>query len=177
MRFTETPLKDAYIIEIEPKTDERGMFARAFCQREFEEHGLRTDIVQCNVSRNVSKGTLRGMHYQLAPFAEVKMVRCVRGAVYDIIVDIRPGSPTYLKWFGVELTADNRTMLYVPEGFAHGYQALTDDSEVFYMVTQFYAPDFERGIRWNDSLFRIEWPLSDPIVSAKDGTHPDFEVG
>src|SRR5919108_1036345 len=112
MRFTETPLKDAYIIEIEPKTDERGMFARAFCQREFEEHGLRTDIVQCNVSRNVSKGTLRGMHYQLAPFAEVKMVRCVRGAVYDIIVDIRPGSPTYLKWFGVELTADNRTMLY-----------------------------------------------------------------
>lgn len=174
MVFTETPLKGAFVIDLEPRTDNRGFFARSFCEKEFKQHGLKTDIVQANVSQNVKKGTVRGMHYQRPPHAEVKMVRCVNGAVYDVIVDIRPESPTYLKWTGVELTRENRRMLYVPEGFAHGYQALVDDSEVLYMVTQFYAPDHEAAIRWNDPLIGIEWPLEDVTISPKDAAHPDF---
>jgi dTDP-4-dehydrorhamnose 3,5-epimerase len=174
MKFTELELAGAFLIDLEPRQDERGFFARAFCQREFRQHGLETDIVQANLSQNVSRGTLRGMHYQKPPFAEVKMVRCIRGAVHDVIVDIRKDSPTYLKWLGVDLTRDNRRLLYVPEGFAHGYQALTDDSEVLYLVTQFYAPDHEAAIRWNDPSIGIRWPLPDPILSPKDAAHPDF---
>jgi len=174
MKFTESSLKDAYVIELEPKCDARGMFSRAFCQQEFHAHGLNTNIVQCNLSHSLLRGTLRGMHYQLPPFAEAKLVRCIRGAAYDVILDIRPTSSTYLKWFGAELTATNRSMMYVPEGFAHGYQTLSDDSEVFYMVSQVYAPDHERGVRWNDPVFGIEWPIPNPILSPRDASHPDF---
>lgn len=174
MIFTELPLRGAYVIDLEPRHDARGFFARAFCVREFTEHGLKANVVQANLSHNLRKGTVRGMHYQRAPHAEVKLVRCVSGAVYDAIIDVRPGSPTYLKWTAVELTRENRRMLYVPEGFAHGYQALTDDSEVLYLVTEYYAPGHEGAIRWNDPLFNIAWPVADVSLSPKDEAHPDF---
>jgi dTDP-4-dehydrorhamnose 3,5-epimerase len=174
MKVIPVPLKDARVIEVEPIRMKGACSARAFCRREFEGFGLEGEVVQCNISHNVRKHTLRGLHYQLAPHAETKTVRCIRGAIYDVIVDIRPASPTYLAWFGVELTAQNRRMLYVPEGFAHGYETLADDSEVFYTVSRFYAPEFERGARWNDPLFGIVWPCADPIISPKDAAHPDF---
>jgi dTDP-4-dehydrorhamnose 3,5-epimerase len=174
MIFTELPLQGAHVIELEPRQDERGFFARGFCVNEFKQHGLKTEIVQANLSHNVRRGTVRGMHYQRAPFAEVKMVRCVNGAIFDAIIDLRPDSPTYLKWAGVELSRDNRRLLYVPEGFAHGYQSLTDDSEVLYMVTQFYSPQHEAAVRWNDPRFGIAWPLGEVILSPKDAAHPDF---
>ena len=174
MIFTELPLAGAFVIDLEPRRDERGFFARSFCVREFEQHGLETGLVQANLSQNVRRGTVRGMHYQRAPRAEVKLVRCVNGAVFDAIIDLRPDSPTYLGWTGVELTRENRRMLYVPKGFAHGYQALADDSEVFYLVTEFYSPADEAAIRWNDPLFGIQWPLADTILSPKDAVHPDF---
>jgi len=174
MIFTETPLAGAFVIALEPREDERGFFARAFCQNELAEHGLPNEIVQANLSFNHKRGTLRGMHMQVPPHGEDKMVRCIAGAIWDAIVDLRPGSPTYLKWFGVELSAANRLMLYVPKGFAHGYQSLTDGSEVLYMVTQFYTPGAERGLRWNDPAFGIPWPVSDPILSPKDAAAPDF---
>jgi dTDP-4-dehydrorhamnose 3,5-epimerase len=172
--FTETPLPGAWLVDLEPRRDERGFFARAFCAREFEAHGLKTGIVQANVSRNVARGTLRGMHYQRAPFAEVKMVRCIAGAVFDAIIDLRPDSPTRHRWFGVELRHEDGRMLYVPEGFAHGYQALADGSEVLYLVTQFYAPQHEAAIRWDDPLFGIRWPVMPPILSPRDAVHPDY---
>ena len=175
MKFSETPLKGAWTIDLEPRGDERGFFARAFCQNEFAEHGLKRDIVQANLSYNPKRATLRGMHYQIPPHAEVKIVRCTRGAIYDVIIDLRAGSPTQFEWFGVELSADNRTALYVPEGFAHGYQSLTEESEVFYLVTEFYAPGSERGIRWDDPRFGIRWPLPDPVLSPKDAAHPDYQ--
>jgi len=174
MIFSETPLAGAYVIDLEPRADERGFFARAFCQNELEAHGLKTGIAQANVSFNHRRGTLRGMHYQVAPQAEVKMVRCTRGSIYDVIVDLRLGSKTQFQWFGVALSDENRKMLYVPEGFAHGYQSLTDGSEVFYLVTEFYAPGAEKGIRWNDPRFAIEWPIPDPVLSPKDAVHPDY---
>ena len=174
MIFTETPLAGAYVIALEPREDERGFFARAFCKNELAEHGLPNEIVQANLSFNHKRGTLRGMHMQAPPHGEDKMVRCIAGVIWDAIVDLRPGSPTYLKWFGVELSAANRLMLYVPKGFAHGYQSLTDGSEVLYMVTQFYTPGAERGLRWNDPAFGIPWPVSDPILSPKDAAAPDF---
>jgi len=174
MIFTETPLAGAYVIALEPREDERGFFARAFCKNELAEHGLANDVVQANLSFNHKRGTLRGMHMQAPPHGEDKMVRCIAGAIWDAIVDLRPGSPTYLKWFGVELSAANRLMLYVPKGFAHGYQSLTDGSEVLYMVTQFYTPGAERGLRWNDPAFGIPWPVGDPILSPKDAVAPDF---
>lgn len=174
MIFTGLPLAGAYLIDLEPRRDERGFFARGFCAREFEEHGLKTGLVQANVSQNFRKGTVRGMHYQRPPHAEVKLVRCVNGAIFDAIIDLRPGSATYLQWTAVELTRENRRMLYVPEGFAHGYQSLTDDSEVLYLVTESYAPDFEAAVRWNDPLFGISWPLANVTLSPKDATHPDF---
>ena len=175
MKFTETPLKGAWTIDLEPRGDERGFFARAFCKNEFAEHGLKNQIAQANLSYNPRRATLRGMHYQIPPHAEVKIVRCTRGAIYDVIIDLRVGSPTQFEWFGVELSADNRTALYVPEGFAHGYQSLTEESEVFYLVTEFYAPGSERGIRWNDPRFGIRWPLPDPVLSPKDAAHPDYQ--
>ncbi len=176
MIFRETKLAGAFIIELEKLEDERGFFARAWCQKEFEAQGLVSRFVQCNVSFNKKRGTLRGMHYQVAPYEEVKLVRCTRGAIYDVIIDLRPDSPTYTQWLGVELTADNYRMLYVPEGCAHGYQTLTDNAEVFYQVSQFYAPQCERGVRWDDPVFNIEWPIDHPIIlSEKDRRWPDFK--
>lgn len=175
MKFTETPLKGAYLIELEPRNDERGWFARFFCQREFTQHGLRADIVQINTSFSKRKGTLRGMHYQVAPKAEDKIVRCIRGALYDVIVDLRPESPTFLKYFAIELTAENRTMLYVPKGFAHGFLTLCDETEALYLVTEFYSPEHERGLRYNDPKLGIKWPFEPVVISQKDRQHPDFD--
>lgn len=175
MIFRETSLKDAFIIEPERIEDDRGFFARAWCKKEFEAHGLNPSLVQINLSFSKKRGTLRGIHYQAVPHEEAKLFRCIWGAIYDVIIDLRPESPTYLKWIGVELTADNRTMLYVPEGFAHGYQTLIDNTEVLYPVSQFYSPESERGVRWNDPTFGIEWAETDNLVmSEKDKNWPDY---
>ena len=222
MIFTETKLKGAYIIDIEKLEDERGFFARSFCQKEFESHGLNPRLVQCNISFNLKKGTLRGIHYQVAPHEEAKLVRCVRGSIYDVIIDIRPDSETYCQWIGVELgifslqltahssqsvssschlpspifsPSSNRSeltahclpglanssqltaqyrMLYIPEGFAHGYLTLEDDTEIFYQMSQFYAPESARGVRWNDPAFNIQWPIEVQVISERDKTYPDF---
>ncbi len=173
MIFTKTKLKDAYIIEIEKWEDKRGFFARSWCQREFDAHGLISHLVQANISFNKKKGTLRGMHYQIAPYGETKLVRCIRGAIYDVIIDLRPDSPNCKQWIGVELTADNRKMLYVPENFAHGFITLEDNTEVFYQVSQFYSPEHERGVRYNDPAFGIKWPLDIEVISDKDKSWPD----
>jgi dTDP-4-dehydrorhamnose 3,5-epimerase len=171
----ETKLKRAFVIEPEKRTDERGFFARVWCRREFEAHGLATNIVQSNVSVSKKAGTLRGMHYQKAPFEEAKLIRCTKGAIYDVIIDLRPTSSTYTQWIAEELTEHNYRMLYVPEGFAHGFQSLTDDVEVFYHVSQFYSPEAERGIRWNDPQFGIQWPeIGTRIISDKDRNWPDY---
>ena len=175
MIFTETKLKGAYIIEPERLEDTRGFFARAWCKKEFEAHGLNSGLVQCNISFNKNRGTLRGMHYQTTPHEETKLVRCTRGVIYDVIVDLRPDSATYLEWIGVELTSDNRKMLYVPEEFAHGYLTLTHNTEVFYQVSQFYSQESEGGVRWNDPAFGIEWPETENIiVSEKDRDWPNY---
>lgn len=176
MIFTQTELAGAYVIDIEPREDERGFFARVWSSDEFEERGLSTQVTQCNLAYNHHVGTLRGMHFQLPPHAEVKLVRCTRGAVYDVILDLRPESPTFKRWIGIELTAENRRMLYVPEGFAHGYQTRVDGTETFYQVSKAYAPEYEGGVRWNDPSFGIEWPHADRrIISAKDEAWPDFD--
>lgn len=177
MKFLATPLEGAFTIELEKRGDDRGFFARFFCEREFGDAGLETHYVQINNSLSSRKGTLRGMHYQLAPSAEVKVVRCIRGCLYDIILDIRPDSKTFGKWFGAELSAENRTMMYVPRGFAHGFITLTDNSEAFYLVSDFYAPQMERGIRYNDAKFAIEWPITPTEVSEKDRNWRDFDPG
>ena len=174
MKFSETQLKGAYFIEIEKLSDDRGFFARSWCQKEFEDHGLESGFVQANVSYNLKKGTIRGMHYQIAPYQECKLIRCTRGAIYDVIIDLRPDSPTYKQWAGVELTADNYIMFFVPEDFAHGFQTLTDKTEITYQVSQFYTPGAEKGIRFNDPEFNIQWPLEATIISDKDNTWPDF---
>src|SRR3954469_15391758 len=175
MYFTETKLKGAYTIELKLIEDERGFFARTFCVQEFEAQGLNPRIVQCNVSYNKQKGTLRGMHYQAAPHAEAKLVQCIRGAIYDVMIDLRPESATFKQWLGVELTADNRRMLYIPEGFAHGFQTLEDETEVFYQMSQFYAPQSAQGLRWDDPAFQIEWPADKRIISSKDLSYPDCQ--
>lgn len=175
MRFIETELPGAYLIELEALTDERGFFARSFCQEEFAAHGLKVDVRQCNVSFNRVKGTLRGMHFQLPPKAEAKLVRCTRGAIHDVIIDLRPASATYCRWISVELTGDNHRALYIPEGFAHGFQTLEDNSEVFYQMYEFFAPGSASGVRWNDPAFGLDWPLPNPIISEKDLSYPDFE--
>jgi dTDP-4-dehydrorhamnose 3,5-epimerase len=172
--FAEAGLKGAFIIEPERLEDERGFFARSWCQREFEARGLNPRLVQCNISFNRKRGTLRGMHYQVSPHAEAKLVRCTMGAICDVIIDLRPGSRTFTQWLIAELTAENHRMLYIPEGFAHGFQTLEDNTEVFYQMSEFYHPECARGIRWNDPQFGIRWPLGDPIVSKKDQTYPDF---
>ena len=174
MIFTETELRGAYSIELEKREDERGFFARTWCQDEFEAQGLVARIVQANLSFNKKQGTLRGMHYQVAPHAETKLVRCTRGAIYDVIIDLRPDSPSYRQWVGVELTADNYRMLFVPEGFAHGFQMLTDNTDVMYQVSAFYTPGAERGLRYNDPAFGIRWPLEVQVISPKDQHWPDF---
>ena len=175
MIFKETNLKGAYLIELDKLQDERGFFARSYCQREFEEHGLNPRVVQCNVSYNVKKGTMRGMHYQVPPYEEAKLVRCTKGAIYDVIIDLRPDSKTYMKHYGVQLDSENRSMLFVPEGFAHGFLTLEDNTEVFYQMSEFYAPDSARGFRWNDPAFDIEWPIEIKVISERDRTYPDFE--
>jgi dTDP-4-dehydrorhamnose 3,5-epimerase len=174
MNFTEIKLKDAYTIEIEKLKDNRGFFARAWCEKEFAAHGLTPVVHQANVSFNFKKGTLRGMHYQIAPYGEAKTVRCTRGRIFDVIIDLRKDSSTHMQWFGVELTADNYKMLYVPENFAHGFQTLEDNTEVTYNVSQFYTPGSERGIRWNDPMFNLEWPIEVQVISDKDKNWPDY---
>jgi dTDP-4-dehydrorhamnose 3,5-epimerase len=174
MIFQETPLKGAFLIEMEKLQDARGFFARSYCWREFSSHGLDPKVVQCNVSYNAAAGTLRGMHYQIAPHEEAKLVRCTAGAIYDVIVDLRAGSPTWGRHFGVTLDAVDRRMLFVPGGFAHGFLTLEADSEVFYQMSEFYAPGSSRGLRWNDPLFAIPWPAEPRVISERDGTYPDY---
>jgi dTDP-4-dehydrorhamnose 3,5-epimerase len=175
MIFTKTPIAGAYLIDLEKRGDDRGFFARVFCRDEFGEHDLETQFVQINNSSSAERGTLRGLHYQLAPAEEVKVVRCIAGALWDVIVDIRPESPTFGRWFGAELTAANRRMMYAPRGMAHGFVTLTDDTEAFYLVSAFYAPERERGIRWNDPRFGVEWPVTPIVMSDKDRDRPDFD--
>jgi dTDP-4-dehydrorhamnose 3,5-epimerase len=175
MIFHETRIKGAFRIEAEKRRDDRGFFARAFCHREFETQGIDFKPVQSNIGASRLRGTLRGLHYQVRPYEEKKLVRCTAGAIFDVIVDLRAGSPSCMKWFGVELTAQNHVMLYVPEGCAHGYMTLTDQAEVFYLVSEFYSPGAERGIRWNDPTFSIDWPVVEELViSEKDQNWSDW---
>ncbi len=174
MKFTETKLKGTFIIDPDFLRDERGFFARTWCRREAEARDLRPDWVQCNVSFNEKKGTLRGMHFQGAPCEEVKLVRCSRGAIYDVVIDLRRESSTFAQWTGAELTAENHRMIYVPKGFAHGFLTLQDQSEVFYQMSEFYAPAYAGGVRWNDPAFGIEWPIGVSVMTDKDRTFPDF---
>lgn len=174
MIFKETKLKGAFLIEIERLKDDRGFFARSFCQEEFRKRGLEPCIAQCNISFNKKRGTLRGMHYQAAPYEEVKLVRCARGAIYDVIIDLRPESPTFKQWTGFELTAENRLMLYTPKRFAQGFQSLVDNTEVFYQMSELYHLESSRGIRWNDPVFSIKWPINEIILSDKDIAYKDF---
>lgn len=173
--FKPLEVAGAYLIEIDRKEDERGFFARTWCAKEFEAQGLKASLAQCNMSYNKQKGTLRGLHYQLPPHQETKIVRCTTGGIYDVILDLRPDSPTYLKWCGVELWSHNHQVLYVPEGCGHGIQTLADHTEVMYMVSEFYTPEAERGVMWNDPVFAIEWPPAEQrIISEKDQNHPPF---
>jgi dTDP-4-dehydrorhamnose 3,5-epimerase len=172
VRFLKTPLEGAYLIELDKRGDERGFFARLFCENEFEAAGLETRFVQINNSLTVKKGALRGLHYQLPPAAEVKVVRAMKGALWDVIVDLRAGSSTYLKWFGAELTEDNRSMMYVPRGFGHGFITLTDNVEALYLDSAFYSPEAERGLRWNDPAIGIDWPAEPREMSDKDSKWP-----
>jgi dTDP-4-dehydrorhamnose 3,5-epimerase len=175
MVFEETNLKGAFVIGIEKIEDERGFFARALCKKEFEAHGLISRFVQANLAASRNKGTLRGIHYQVAPHQEAKLILCIKGAIYDVIIDLRPDSATYGKWFGIELSMTNHKMLYVPENFAHGYQTLQNDTEVFYLVSAFYSPAHEKGLRWNDPAFGIKWPETEKVViSEKDQHWPDY---
>jgi dTDP-4-dehydrorhamnose 3,5-epimerase len=176
MTFHETKLPGVFEIHLEPQFDERGLFARSWCQKEFEEHGLNPRLVQCNVSFNVKKGTLRGMHYQEAPSAETKLVRCTQGAIYDVALDLRPNSPTFKDWVATVLNGVNRRMLYIPEGCAHGFLTLEHETEVFYQMSEFYHPEAARGVRWDDPLFHINWPTQIEVISQRDRTYPDFEL-
>ena len=176
MKFEAAPLKDAWVIDLEPRGDDRGYFARAFCREELAAHGIEANVVQSNVSFSQNAGTLRGMHFQASPAAETKLVRCVRGSLYDVIIDMRADSPTYLKHFGVELTAENMRMLFVPRGFAHGFMTLEDETEVMYLVSEVYTPEVEGGVRYDDPLFDIKWPLPVSVISEKDATWPRFET-
>lgn len=172
MKFTPTPLAGAYLVDLERRGDDRGFFARSFCKQEFAAHGLETCFVQANTSLSGRAGTLRGMHYQLPPGAEVKLIRCVRGRLWDCIVDLRPDSPTFRQWFGDELSAENRRMMYVPRGFGHGLLTLENDTEAFYMVSNFYAPQEERGVKFDDPSIGIQWPIAPTEISAKDRSWP-----
>ncbi len=173
--FAETKLKGAFVLEPERREDHRGFFARTFCKHEFEAHGLNPRVVQCNIAYNKRKGTLRGMHFQDPPHQEAKLVRCTKGAIYDVILDLRPASPTYKQWVSVELTEENHKMLYVPEGFGHGYQTLTETTEIIYQVSQFYAPESARGVRHNDPAFGIQWALPVAVISPVDEGWPDHK--
>jgi dTDP-4-dehydrorhamnose 3,5-epimerase len=174
MQFTRTPLEGAYLIDLQKRGDERGFFARLFCREEFLQHGLDPNVLQANNSLSAEKGTLRGLHYQLPPYEETKLVRCIKGSLYDVILDLRRDSPTFGRSFGAELTADNRRMLYVPRGFAHGFITLEPDVEILYMVSAAYSQENERGIRWNDPRFNIQWPIAPTVISERDQNHPDY---
>ena len=174
MIFHETEIDGAFVIELDPHEDERGFFARTFCQREFEEYGLETNVAQCSISFNREQGTLRGMHYQAAPHEEVRLVRCVSGAIYDVIIDLRPTSNTMMGWMAVTLDTENRRMLYVPEGLAHGFLTLEDNTEVFYQMSEFYYPELARGVRWDDPAFNVEWPSTPTVISERDNSFPNF---
>ena len=175
MKFTETALAGAYLIELELKEDERGFLARTFCAREFAARGLQNDIAQANLSFNARRGTLRGMHFQEQPFSEAKLIQCSRGSLHDVIIDLRPDSETYCRWIGIDLSESDRRLLYVPEGFGHGFQTLEDNTALLYLMFEFYAPEYARGVRWNDPVFGIDWPISEPIISEKDRHLPDYE--
>lgn len=175
MRYSATPLEGAYLIDLDKRGDDRGFFARVFCVDEFGHQGLATQFCQINNSLSAYKGTLRGMHYQLAPKAETKVVRCVRGSLYDMILDLRPGSATFGRSFGAELSAGNRRMMYVPKGFAHGFLTLADDTEAFYLVDEFYSPENEKGIRFDDPKFDLQWPDAPTVISDKDKSFRDFD--
>jgi dTDP-4-dehydrorhamnose 3,5-epimerase len=174
MKFTPTKIPGAYLIEIQPTTDERGFFARSFCADEFHQHGLNSNFTQCNVSFTSKQGTIRGMHYQVAPNTEAKLVRCTKGAIYDIILDLRPESPTFKQWVAAELTAGNHRMFYIPPGCAHGFQTLIDDTEVFYQMSGVYSADAAMGVRWNDPAFGIEIPLAISVINERDSLYTNF---
>lgn len=176
MIFTRISLSGAYLVTLNPIADERGFFARSWCRNEFASRGLNPNLVQCNITSSQKRGTLRGMHYQKAPHEEVKIVRCTKGAIYDVIIDLRPTSPTFKQWFGVELTADNHFMLYIPTGFAHGCQTLQDESEIFYQMSEFYHPESAASVRWDDPAFGIQWPDDSRIISRRDQDIADFLV-
>lgn len=177
MIFTETALEGAFLIEPERREDERGFFARTWCSRESESHGLNPRVVQCSLSYNRRKGTLRGMHYQAPPHEEAKLIRCTAGSIHDVIIDLRQGSETFLRHIAVVVSAGRRNMLYVPEGFAHGFQTLEDDTEVFYQMSEFYQPSAARGVRWNDPIFSIDWPPDERIIAERDMKYPDYVPG
>jgi len=172
--FRETKLPGAFVIELELHADQRGFFARTYCREEFESHGLKPQVLQCNVSFNRQKGTLRGMHFQAAPFGEAKLVRCTSGSIYDVIIDLRSSSPTFKQYFDVVLSAENRKMLYIPEEFAHGFQTLEDNTEVFYQMSQVFSAPHARGVRWDDPAFGVEWPQGERIIIERDRNYPDF---
>lgn len=176
MLFSATKLPGVTLIDLEPIADDRGFFARSWCAHEFNKHGLNPNLTQCNISLNRRKATLRGMHYQASPHAEAKLIRVTRGAICDVALDLRSDSPTFKQWIAAELTADNRIALYIPEGCAHGFQALTDDAEILYLMSVDHHPESARGVRWNDPAFAIRWPLPDPILSPRDAAYPDFKA-
>lgn len=176
MIFTKTKLKGVYVVEVQTVEDERGFFGRTYCQREFEQHGIDYNIVQSNVSFNKKAGTLRGLHSQLSPYREAKLVRCTRGSIFDVVVDMRKASGTYLQWVSAELTQDNYKMMYVPEGFAHGFITLEDNTEISYQMSEFYAPGSELGFCWNDPAFNIQWPIEPSVISLKDRSYPLFDI-
>ena len=176
MIFTETKLKGAFIVDIELHEDNRGFFARSWCENEFTDQGLLSRLAQCNISFNKKRGTLRGMHFQAAPFEEAKLVRCTMGSIYDVIIDLRPQSMTFKQWFGLELTEKNHRAIFVPTGFAHGFQTLKDNCEVFYQMSEFYHPESARGVRWNDPAFGIDWPVDIKTVSPRDQGYSDFQA-
>lgn len=176
MIFTPTRIKDAFVIDLERVEDERGFFARSWCASEFEQHGLDANLAQTSISFNKQKGTLRGMHYQVAPHEEAKLVRCTQGAAYDVIIDLRPESPSFKRWYSVELTADNGKSLYVPKGLAHGFQTLTDETTLFYQISTSYHPESARGLRFDDPAFGVEWPAIEPTISAKDRMNSSFQA-
>lgn len=175
MEFIATSLPGVFEVRIEQHCDERGFFARTWCEREFAAHGLNSKLVQCNMSFNSRRGTLRGMHFQAAPHAEAKLVRCTRGSIYDVVLDLRPESPTRKQWVGITLTTKNRNMAYIPEGCAHGFLTLEEDTEVFYQMSEFYDPESARGVRWNDPAFGIVWPATVEVISQRDAEYLDFE--
>jgi dTDP-4-dehydrorhamnose 3,5-epimerase len=175
MKFHESKISGVFEIEPELKTDERGYFARTWCTKEFELHGLSSNLVQCSLSFNVRAGTLRGLHYQAAPHAETKLVRCTKGSIYDVVVDLRPESPTFKSWVGVVLTGANHRMIYIPQGCAHGFLTLEPESEVFYQMSEFYSVESARGVRWDDPAFQVAWPKKIEVIAERDRTYPDFK--